>query len=62
MTGVSFNNNKRSWVVQWPEDGKRKSKSFIVNSKITYEEARKTVVDFRLQKDKELNLHQQQYL
>jgi hypothetical protein len=62
ITGVSFNNNKSSWVVQWPEGGKRRSKSFIVNDKIPKEEAKQAAIEFRLEKDKELNLHQQQYI
>jgi len=60
VTGVSFNNNKSIWVVQWPEAGKRRTKSFSVNDKVSNEEARQKAIEFRLQKDKELNLHQQQ--
>ncbi len=60
VTGVSFNDNR--WRVQWPEDGKRRSKSFRVTDKVSSDEAKKAAIDFRLEKDKELNLHQQQYL
>ena len=60
VTGVSFSDGR--WKVQWPEDGKRRSKSFRVSDKISNDEAKKAAIMFRLEKDKELNLHQQQYL
>lgn len=60
MTGVSFSGGR--WRVQWPEDGKRKSKSFRVTDKVSSDEAKKRAIEFRLEKDRELNLHQQQYL
>nr|QBK85655.1 MAG: uncharacterized protein LCMAC101_02500 [Marseillevirus LCMAC101] len=60
VTGVSFNDGR--WKVQWPEDGKRRSKSFRVNDKVSSEEAKKMAIEFRLEKDKELNLHQQRHL
>ena len=44
------------------ENGKRRSKSFRVNDKVSSEEAKQKAIEFRLQKDKELNLHQQQHL
>ncbi len=60
-TGVSYNAGKNAWVVQWPEGGKRKSKCFgIIKDKRTFDEAKQMAIDFRLEKDKELGLHQQQ--
>jgi len=41
-----------------PEGGERID-SFIVNDKISSEEANQSTVAFHLQKDEELNLHQQ---
>lgn len=62
-TGVSFRNSSNAWVVQWPEDGKRKSKSFgIIKNKRTREEALEMARAFRIEIDKKLNLHEQQYL
>lgn len=62
ITGVSYDNNGSRWKVQWPEGGKRRSKSFRVTDKIPNEDAMRDAIAFRLQKDKELNLHQQQHL
>nr|QBK86513.1 MAG: uncharacterized protein LCMAC102_03080 [Marseillevirus LCMAC102] len=63
VTGVSFNKSKNLWVVQWPEGGKRKCKSFsIIECKRNYEEARGMAIKFRLSKNSDLNLHEQQIL
>jgi len=62
-TGVSFNKTKNAWVVQWPENGKRKTKTFgVIEGKRSYEKAKRIAIQFRRNVDKEHNLHQQQYL
>lgn len=60
VTGVSYNKSKNSWVVQWPEGGKRRIKTFGVRGDITDQQARQKAIEFRTQKDIELNLHEQQ--
>ena len=60
VTGVSFNKSKKAWVVQWPEDGKRKCKQFGIFEGQTKTEAKKMAVAFRRSKDESLNLHEQQ--
>jgi len=57
VTGVSF--TKGVWVVQWPEDGIRKSKSFG-KSYETMEDAKQAAIEFGLAKNVELNLHPRQ--
>ena len=62
-TGVSFHISKQAWIVQWPQDGKRRSKSFsVIKGKRTKEEALEMAKVFRIELDERLNLHQQQYL
>ena len=60
VTGVSFNTSKNAWVVQWPEDGKRKSKTFILGKDVTSEQAKNLAIEFRRAKDLVLGLHVQQ--
>ncbi len=61
VTGVSFNKSKNLWIVQWPEGGKRRFKSFsVIKGKRTSLEAKQMAIDFRLQIDQRLGLHQQQ--
>jgi hypothetical protein len=68
-TGVHYSNYDRCWIVQWPENGKRKTKSFRVcdNSGTkkegnnhtltrTFEEAKELAIKFRKEKDEELDL------
>lgn len=57
VTGVAF--TKGAWVVQWPEDGIRKSKRFG-KSCGDLEKAKEAAISFRLQKNEELNLHPRQ--
>lgn len=57
VTGVAF--TKGAWVVQWPENGTRMSKQFGK----TYgdlDQAKEAAIAFRLQKNKDLNLHPRQ--
>lgn len=57
ITGVCF--TKGAWTVQWPENGTRKSKRFG-SSYGTEEEAKAAAIEFRLEKNTELNLHPRQ--
>lgn len=60
VTGVSFNNLDHAWIVQWPEDGRRRKKTFTVCKTRTDEEAKNMAIEFRRAKDLELGLHVQQ--
>lgn len=68
-TGVHYSNYDKCWVVQWNENDKRRKKSFRVcdntgekkkmnhhKTSRTFEEAKKLAEEFRIKKDKELNL------
>lgn len=57
VTGVTY--TKGAWIVQWPEDGVRKSKRFG-SSYGTKEEAKEAAIAFRLEKAEELELHPRQ--
>jgi hypothetical protein len=49
-TGVHFSNYRKCWVVQWPEDGKRKKKSFSI-SKYGNEGAKLLAINYRQKMD-----------
>ena len=68
-TGVHFSKYNNAWKVQWPENGKRKTKSFGVcdnsgeKNKMnfhklnrTYDEAKDLAIEFRKEIDKRLEL------
>jgi len=57
ITGVTF--TKGAWIVQWPEDGIRKSKRFG-SSYGTDEEAKNAAIAFRKRLNKKLELHPRQ--
>ena len=54
-TGIHYSNYDKCWVVQWPEDGKRKKKSFS-ESKYGYEGAKLMAINYRQQMDNKNNL------
>ena len=55
-TGVHFSNYKNgAWVVQWPENEKRKKKTFSIG-KYGMEGAKQKAIQFRVEVDKRLNL------
>ena len=49
-TGIHFSNYNNCWIVQWPEDGKRKKKSFS-ESKYGYDGAKLMAINHRQQMD-----------
>jgi hypothetical protein len=49
-TGVHFSNYMKCWIVQWPEDGKRKKKSFSI-SKYGNEGAKLLAINYRQKMD-----------
>ena len=55
-TGVSFNNNKQSWVIQWPENGKRRCKTFSIN-RHGDEQAKQMAIQFRKELDKNFGIN-----
>ena len=62
-TGVSFNNSKNAYVIQWQEEGRRRCKQFtVIEGKRSKEEAYELAKTFRLEIDERLNLHIQQHL
>lgn len=54
-TGVSFKNDSKCWIVQWPENNKRMKKSFST-SKYGMENAKQLAIQFRVEKDKKLGI------
>ena len=61
VTGVSFSESKNAWIVQWPEGGKRRWKTFgIIDEVRTDKQAKQLAIDFRKEKDNNLGLHEQQ--
>lgn len=55
-TGVHFSKSKNAWIVQWPENGKRKCKMWTV-SKYGDEKAKNLATKFRIDMDKELDIN-----
>jgi hypothetical protein len=55
-TGVHFEKSSQSWKVQWPENGKRKKKSFTI-TKYGMEQAKQLAIQFRLELDKRLGIN-----
>jgi hypothetical protein len=55
-TGVSYNSNKDCWIIQWPEDGKRKNKSYSV-SKYGMDNSKELAIQFRVDLDKRLGIN-----
>jgi hypothetical protein len=54
-TGVCYDRSTNCWRVQWPEDGKRKKKSFSAN-KYGMEGAKELATQFRVQLDQRLGI------
>ena len=54
-TGIHFCNHSKCWIVQWPEDGKRKKKSFS-ESKYGYDGAKLMALNHRQKMDIKNNL------
>lgn len=54
-TGIHYSNYDKRWVVQWPEDGKRKKKSFS-ELKYGYDGAKIMALNHRQKMDNEHNL------
>ena len=54
-TGIHYSNYDKCWIVQWPEDGKRKKKSFS-ESKYGYDGAKLMAINHRQKMDNKLGL------
>jgi hypothetical protein len=54
-TGIHYSNYDNCWVIQWPEDGKRKKKSFS-ESKYGYDGAKLMAINHRQKMDNKLGL------
>jgi hypothetical protein len=54
-TGVSYSTYNNTWVIQWPENGKRKIKRFSV-SKYGDIQAKQLAIEFRVKLDEKLGI------